>query len=333
VRIDWAWTDEREPGFIEMSGFDSEARTTDIRYRPEADIARECLLKGVEIGSRDVVLPLYPTGDLLVRCTDEEGRALTRACIAMEGDGFAGSTWKEDPRGELLVRDVPVGAGKVWVLVWERPELGPFDSLIRPGERTVLDARTEVPFATLAVHLELVDGQPLNACQVILLDDSEESVIRLVGERFLGEWDAPPRFTTGSDGRCDLPTPPGTCVVGLCSLIRIVQDSTWGTWDSPLFGLRRVVVPRTGMLDVGIRLDWNVAASRVPRESPAFAAGFRRGDTIVAWDGKTVRDVEDCVAAEEPIPVTVRRAGEVIELRLPPGSHGLVMDRHYFEAR
>jgi hypothetical protein len=310
VEIDWTWQDTREDGAIELGGFGDEESALDIRYRPESDIARMCVLEDVAIGSHDVMLPLYPTGDLLVRCTDPEGYAVPRACIAVEGDGFKGSAWKEDPRAELLVRDVPAGDCNVWVLALGRTEAGPLSCTILPGRTTMIDVRLGRPLALLAVHLELVDGRALEACEVVMLDPVRGSQVQIVAERFW-EMGVAPAFVTGSDGRCYVPAMRHDVVVGFRDLA----------------ASRAVVVPQHGIYDVDVRLDWRVCVSAIGDES----SGFRRGDVVLSWGGRAVRDPEDCIPTDDPTLVVVRRGHETVEFTSPTGDPGLTLDRVYFE--
>ena len=73
--------------------------------------------------------------------------------------------------------------------------------------------------------------------------------------------------------------------------------------------------------------------SHLEMNSPAIKAGFRRGDIIVSWGGRPVRDVEDCAASDGPTAVAVRRKDETVELTLPKDRHGVVVDRLYFEVK
>jgi hypothetical protein len=320
--------DSDESGAFELV-FDESTTRTDIRYRPNAEISRECVVRDVAVGSQDVILPLYPTGDLLICCTDEAGRALPRACVAVHGRGFRGATWKEDPKGEMLIRSVPAGDCDIWVQAWGRAHVGPLACSLRQGESTRVEARFDPPLAVLALRVETIDGRPLEDCRLLLLDAARDSVIGFIPEQFLNSPEGQPIVTTLSDGRRYIPLQPQELVLALQTVIGEAQGTRWGTWGSPLFGFQRLTIPRAGFVDAHMRLGWRVFVSRVDPDSPAMQAGFQRGDVVLSWDGRDVHDLGDCSMSGQPISVTVRRGNDNVDLRLTPTDHGLILDRLY----
>jgi hypothetical protein len=317
----------RADGTIELSGFDAGDTHVTIHYTPQADITRPCVVRGVPVGSRGVILPLYATGELLVSPTDPLGRTLSGALLTVQGTDFAGATWKEDPLGQLVVRNVPVGQCDVWVLVPGRGEVGPLACEIRAGARAQIHARMGEPLALLAVRARLARGGVLEGCRVVVVrPDGEDPV----SDRHLDPLTGISTLRTRSDGRCYFAASPQTLLVGLQSPVRLCDAVVdWG----PVFGLRALIVPPQGILDIDLTLSWRVFVSDVRPGSPAAGAGLREGDIVVSWAGVPVSDVHDCPPFDKPIIVTISREGDTLDLELPADGEGLALDRLYFEER
>ena len=65
-------------------------KVIDIKYRVVSDLARELELKAVKKGTNDVVLPLYETGHVVLRCRDTQARPVCRLAFDFEtADGKA----------------------------------------------------------------------------------------------------------------------------------------------------------------------------------------------------------------------------------------------------
>ncbi|HET6628652.1 MAG TPA: PDZ domain-containing protein [Woeseiaceae bacterium] len=74
-----------------------------------------------------------------------------------------------------------------------------------------------------------------------------------------------------------------------------------------------------------------IAVASVIETSPAQDAGFQRGDVVISYDGEKVYsnqqlvDLRSAGVRGEPVPVEVRRNGELLQLTIPRGPMGLSM--------
>ena len=197
--------DVDDKGNFYLGGFGRDRERIDLHYGLDAEIRRDLVLKGVAIGSQDVVLPLYPTGNVAVHCRDAAGNAVDRALIVIRNKETTGGVWKEDPRGRYVITKVPAGSYEAWAWRPGYAEVGPVACVVREGELTELAFRFGKPWATVSVRAVDVDGTPLDSPQVFVLKPSREEWVQLIGEHVADAmpWGSyPQRYMTMSDGRC-----------------------------------------------------------------------------------------------------------------------------------
>lgn len=119
------------------------------------------------------------------------------------------------------------------------------------------------------------------------------------------------------------------------SVVRMRNPSTWYCNKSgiaqfltilagPVFSLLLAIPLFWGALVVDGTIEFKqpLTISAVAEESPAAAAGFEAGDALIGFNGQPVSSYNDFVLAmsssnlSEPIPVTVKRDGELINTTL-----------------
>jgi hypothetical protein len=306
--------DERT-GLITLSGFADDADIVDISYRPRAAFSRRCSVSRIPVGSRDVPLPLYEVGDLVVNAMTADG-PLPGALLTVAGADFSGTVWREDPRGCFVLKDVPAGQCNlsVFALGWARSE--PQGAVVSAGASTNVSVRMGEPLPIVAVRLRSDDGDPLEGSRIVVLDEGGRAVAVDPGFEFL----------TLSDGWCYVPVEEQVVVLRMQNRVR--QSGGGADWG-PMVDLGTITVPRTGVVDVHRRVFWHVIVSDLRWDAPASGAGVKAGDIIELWDGNTINDVDDCRFLGSPVRTTVRRHGVRLELTLPADSTGLAIDRLY----
>jgi S1-C subfamily serine protease len=185
-----------------------------------------------------------------------------------------------------------------------------------------------VPAGALAIVVAASDGEPTAALGIVSLSSGGWRSLR--GGEISARIELAISLRRASEGGLALDSAGraiGMAVFGPRRRVLVIPSATIEQVAAKLETHGRI--PR-GYLGLGlqpVKLDTGIGAMvmSVDSKGPGAAAGIRQGDVIVTYNGQPVRSVQALVRALGPdsvgsvVPMTLRRAGEPVEVSLTIG--------------